>query len=132
METYLLPINYEPARRYTEAQLAVLLKEQGALLCWFAAQSGYEPCALGVDFEGYDAAAGLAPVQTIPPAYMPPLLEVENRAFRRAYRRSGVGRGVLVTYVWPDGQGWLRLPWSTVGLPVRHFPAAAAPPHATP
>ena len=45
VETYLLPINYEPARRYTEAQLAVLLKEQAALLCWFAQQSGYDPCA---------------------------------------------------------------------------------------
>ena len=69
VQTYLLPINYEPARRYTEAQWAVLLQEQGALLCWFAAQSGYEPCALGVDFEGYDAAAGLAPVQVIPADY---------------------------------------------------------------
>ena len=132
METYVLPINYEPARRYTEAQLGVLLQEQAALLCWFAQQSGYDRCALGVDFEDYDAAAGLAPVQVIPAEYMPGLLAVEDRVFRRAYRQSGRGRGLLVTYVWPDGKGWRRLPWSLAGLQVRHFPADAAPPAATP
>lgn len=132
MQEYVLPINYDPARRYTEAQLAVLLKEQVALLCWFAQQSGYDPCALGVDFEAYDAAAGLAPVQVIPPSVLAPLLAVEDSAFRRAYRRSGVGRGVLVTYLWPDRKGWLLLPWSLAGLQVRHFPADAGPSAATP
>ncbi len=126
METYLLPISYELTRRYTEAQLAVLLKEQAALLCWFAQQSGYDPCALGVDFEAYDAARGLAPVQVIPPPVLAPLLEVEDSAFRRAYRRSGVGRGVLVTYLWPERKGWLFLPWTQAGLQVRHFPVAHA------
>jgi len=112
--------------------LGVLLQEQAALLCWFAQQSGYDRCALGVDFEDYDAAAGLAPVQVIPAEYMPGLLAVEDRVFRRAYRQSGRGRGLLVTYVWPDGKGWRRLPWSLAGLQVRHFPADAAPPAATP
>ncbi len=126
MQEYWLPISYDPARRYTEAQLAVLLQEQGALLCWFAAQSGYDSCALGVDFEAYDAAAGLAPVQVIPADYMPALLAVEDSAFRRTYQRSSRGQGLLVTYVWPDGKGWRRRPWSLAGLPVRHFPAAGA------
>ncbi len=121
-----MPINYDPGRRYTEAQLAVLLREQAALLCWFAEQSGYDPCALGVDFEAYDATAGLVPVQVIPADYVAPLLEVESSAFRRAWRRSGVGRGVLVTYLWPGRKGWLLVPWTRAGLQVRHFPADAS------
>jgi hypothetical protein len=131
MQEYFLPIHYDPGRRYTAAQLAVLLQEQAALLCWFAAESGADRCALGVDFEEYDAVAGLAPVQVIPAEYMPALLAVEDRAFRQAYRRSGRGQGLLVTYVWPDGKGWRLLPWSTAGLQVRHFPADAPPPAAT-
>jgi hypothetical protein len=70
-------------------------------------------------------------VQVIPAEYMPALLAVEDRAFRQAYRRSGRGQGLLVTYVWPDGKGWRLLPWSTAGLQVRHFPADAPPPAAT-
>lgn len=126
MQEYGLPIRYEPGRRYTEAQLGALLAEQTALLCWLAAQSGYDPCALGVDFEAYDVATGMAPVQVIPPAYMPTLLAVEDHAFRQAWRRSGRGQGLLVTYVWPARKGWRLLPWALAGLAVRHFPPAAA------
>ena len=127
MPEYGLPIQYEPGRRYTAAQLGALLAEQTALLCWFAAQSDDEPCALGVDFDAYDAAAGVAPVQVIPADYMPILLAVEERAFRQAWRRSGRGKGLLVTYTWPpDGKGWRLLPWLQAGLVVRHFPPPAA------
>ncbi|MBM4461695.1 MAG: hypothetical protein FJ011_28715 [Chloroflexi bacterium] len=58
MPEYVLPIAYDPARGYTAAQVGVRLAGQMALLCWFAEQSGYDPCILGVDFEAYDAVAG--------------------------------------------------------------------------
>jgi len=40
------------------------------------------------------------------------LITVKGRKFEQAYRRSGPGRGIVVTFTSRRGQGWFRMEWA--------------------
>jgi len=108
---YECPVEYEPEKRYTRREMIELIKAQRQLLCFFAQQSGVRRCVLGVEFEGYEAESGMVPVYVIGEAEAKVVERVEGKKFKRAYRSSGVGQAIMVTFTSPSGRGWFKLRW---------------------
>jgi len=111
MEAYYCPIEYDPRRRYKRDEIVELIRPHQELLCFFAQASGYRQCILGVDLGEYDPADQTAPVLVMSGEEARPLLQVHGRRFRQAYRASGPGKPLVVTF--SDGKlsGWLVLEW---------------------
>jgi len=107
---YELPIEYNPERSYTQQEMVALIKPHRDLLCFFAQMSG--EYVLGLDFYEYDALAGAVPVYMIDRYQVSVLLAEEGSKFKRAYRSSGLGKAILVTYTSEDGRGWVKLYWA--------------------
>ena len=111
-QQYALPIEYTPSKRYSRRELIELIRPHAAALCFFALQGGEQRCVLGVDFEKYDRQQGMAPVHIVPGwAVKQVLIPAEGRKFRQAYRRSGVGKSIVVTYTESRNAGWFKIDW---------------------
>jgi hypothetical protein len=111
MEAYYCPIEYSPRRRYSRDEIVELIRPHQGLLCFFAQVSGYRQCILGVDLGEYDPADQTVPVLVMSGEEARPLLQVHGRRFRQAYRVSGPGKPLVVTF--SDGRlsGWFKLEW---------------------
>jgi hypothetical protein len=107
---YDLAIEYDPERAYIRQEMVALIKPHRDLLCFFAQMSG--EYVLGLDFISYDALEGSVPVYMINREQVKVLLAEEGSKFRRAYRSSGLGKAILVTFTSEDGRGWVKLYWA--------------------
>jgi hypothetical protein len=107
---YELPIEYNPERAYIQQEMVALIKPHRDLLCFFAQMSG--EYVLGLDFISYDALEGSVPVYMINRGQVKVLLAEEGGKFKRAYRSSGLGKAILVTFTSEDGRGWVKLYWA--------------------
>jgi len=107
---YDLPIEYNPERNYIQQEMVALIKPHRDLLCFFAQMSG--EYVLGLDFYEYDVMVGSVPVYMIDRGQVQVLLAEEGSKFKRAYRSSGLGKAILVTYTSEDGRGWVKLYWA--------------------
>ena len=107
---YDLPIEYSSEREYKRQEMVELIKPHRDLLCFFAQMSG--EYVLGLDFISYDALEGSVPVYMINREQVKVLLAEEGGKFKRAYRSSGLGKGILVTYTSESGRGWVKLYWA--------------------
>jgi hypothetical protein len=87
-----------------------MIKPHRNLLCFFAQMSG--EYVLGLDFYEYDAMAGSVPVYMIDREQVKVLPAEEGSKFKRAYRGSGLGKAILVTYTGERGRGWVKLYWA--------------------
>jgi len=67
---------------------------------------------LGLDFYEYDEMAGSVPVYMIDREQVKVLLVEEGGKFKRAYRSSGLGKAILVTFTSECGRGWVKLYWA--------------------
>jgi len=108
---YQCPVEYEPGKRYTRREMIELIKGQRQLLCFFAQMSGYRRCVLGLEFEKYEPAGKMVPVYVMGEAEAQVVERVEGKKFKRAYRSSGVGQAIMVTFTSPSGRGWFKLRW---------------------
>ena len=90
--------------------MVALIKPHRDLLCFFAQMSG--EYVLGLDFYEYDERAGVVPVYMIDREQVQVLLVEEGSKFKRAYRSSGLGKAILVTYASERGRGWVKLSWA--------------------
>jgi hypothetical protein len=107
---YDLPIEYDPDRVYTRQEMVEMIKPHRNLLCFFAQMSG--EYVLGLDFYEYDVPAGSVPVYMIDREQVKVLLSEEGGKFKRAYRSSGLGKAILVTYTSERGRGWVKMYWA--------------------
>jgi hypothetical protein len=107
---YDLAIEYGPGRAYIQQEMVELIKPHRDLLCFFAQMSG--DYVLGLDFISYDALEGSVPVYMINREQVKVLLAEEGSKFRRAYRSSGLGKAILVTFTSAAGRGWVKLSWA--------------------
>jgi len=107
---YSLPIEYNPEQSYIRQEMVGLIKPHRDLLCFFAQMSG--EYVLGLDFYEYDVMSGSVPVYMIDREQVKVLLAEEGGKFKRAYRSSGLGKAILVTYTSEDGRGWVKLYWA--------------------
>ena len=107
---YDLPIEYDPERGYIRQEMVGLIKPHRDLLCFFAQMSG--EYVLGLDFYEYDEPAGTVPVYMIDREQVQVLLAGKGSKFKRAYRSSGLGKAILVTYTSERGRGWVKLYWA--------------------
>ena len=107
---YELPIEYNRGRGYIRQEMVGLIKPHRDLLCFFAQMSG--EYVLGLDFYEYDELSGAVPVYMIDREQVQVLLAEEGSKFKRAYRSSGLGKAILVTYTSESGRGWVKLYWA--------------------
>jgi hypothetical protein len=107
---YDLAIEYDSGRAYIQQEMVELIKPHRELLCFFAQMSG--EYVLGLDFLSYDAIEGSVPVYMIDREQVRVLLAEEGSKFKRAYRSSGLGKAIMVTYTSADGRGWVKLYWA--------------------
>ena len=88
-----------------------IVEPQQELLCFFAQASGYQQCILGLDLEEYDAVDMTAPVLVMSGEEGKILLKVHGRRFKQAYRVSGPGNTLVVTYSDGRNSGWFKIDW---------------------
>jgi hypothetical protein len=88
-----------------------MIEPHQELLCFFAQASGYRQCILGLDLEGYDSADMTMPVLVMSGEEAKPLLKVHGRRFKRAYRASGPGNTLVVTFSNGRDSGWFKIDW---------------------
>ncbi len=83
--------------------------------------SGYKRCVLGLEFERYEPESSMVPVYVMGEEEAKVVGRVEDRKFKRAYRSSGVGQAIMVTFTSPSGRGWFKLRWELDEARVRRF-----------
>ena len=105
------PIEYEPGRDYIRQEIIDLIQPHAALLCFFVESARVKRCVVGIDFDQYDRAPRMAPGYVMIEAEAKPLAQFEGPEFRRAYRQSGYGRSVVVTFTGQWWRGWFALRW---------------------
>jgi hypothetical protein len=88
-----------------------MMEPHQELLCFFAQQAGYQQSILGLDLEEYDAVDMTIPVLVMSGEEAKPLLKVHGRRFKQAYRTSGPGNPLLVTYSNGRDSGWFKIDW---------------------
>jgi hypothetical protein len=91
--------------------MLAVIRPHRELLCFFAQAAGYEGCVLGVDFDRYDPSDATAPVLVMERAEARVLTQVHGRRFEQAYRVSGPGKPLVVTFTSPRVNGWFRMDW---------------------
>jgi hypothetical protein len=116
---YSCPIEYDPGRDYIRQEMVALIKVHRNLLCFFAQMSG--AYVLGLDFTAYDAVEGSVSVYMINREQVRILLAEEGPKFKRAYRSSGLGKAILVTFTSEAGRGWVKLYWALSEDQIRRF-----------
>jgi hypothetical protein len=95
----------------TAAKVEKIIKAQRQLLCFFAQQTGYKRCVLGLEFEKYEPKSKMVPVYVLGEMEAKVVEQVEGKKFKRAYRSSQVGQAIMVTFTSPNGRGWFKLRW---------------------
>ncbi|MCP4601049.1 MAG: hypothetical protein GY847_11075 [Proteobacteria bacterium] len=88
-----------------------MTKPHHELLCFFAQSSGYQQCILGLDLAEYDRTDMTMPILVMSGEEAKPLLKVHGRRFKRAYRVSGPGNTLVVTYSDGQNSGWFKIDW---------------------
>ena len=111
MRVFYCPIEYEPRQRYTRQEMIEVIEPHGELLSFFAQASGYEQCVLGLDFDEYEPSDGTIPVIVMSGEEGKVLLKVHGRRFKRAYRASGPGNDLVVTFTGGSVTGWFKMRW---------------------
>jgi hypothetical protein len=112
------PMEYQPGRDYIRQEIIDLIEPHGELLCFFAECAKVRRCVLGIDFDHYDSVTQMLPVYVFNEAEVETLGRLEGEEFRRAYRQSGPGRSVIVTFTGKWWRGWFVLKWQ---LPAHRF-----------
>lgn len=74
-----------------------------------AQASGQRQCALGIDFEDYNRRDHSVPVYLLGTPEVALLATVEGKKLIKAYRRSRVGKNIVVTFNTPIGRGWFLM-----------------------
>lgn len=92
------------------------------LLCFFAQSAGYERCVLGLDFDQYDPIDGSLSVFVMEGSEAKVLLQVHGRRFKQAYRVSGPGNTLVVTFTSPSVSGWFKMGWQLEAERVFAYP----------
>jgi hypothetical protein len=105
-------MEYEPGRAYGRQDLIDLIRPHAELLCFFAESARVKRCVLGVDFDGYDPASRMVPVYVMTETEAQRMVRFEGAEFRWAYRRSGYGRSIIVTFTGEWWRGWFELAWA--------------------
>jgi hypothetical protein len=113
---YQCPVEYEPEKQYTRREMIEMIKAQRQQLCFFAQESGYRRCVLGMEFERYDEVSKMVPVYVLGETEAKLVERVEGKKFKRAYRSSQVGQAIMITFTSPSGRGWFKLRWE-LGTP---------------
>ncbi len=109
---FLCPAIYDPGHQYTETEITQLLKTYQSLWCYFAQETRQKRCILAVDFRPYEGEADLMAVYSMHKAAIREMGEATDGAeLMRAYRRSRVGKSILVFYNMGTVTGWLKLAW---------------------
>lgn len=108
------PFEYEPGRGYIRQEIIDLIKPHAELLCFFVECARVKHGVVGLDFDGYDPVTRMAPVYVMTEAEAKPLAQFEGPEFRRAYRQSGYGRSIIVTFTGQWWRGWFALKWQWV------------------
>ena len=75
----------------------------------FAQGSGIRQCALGIDFEEYNRRDHSVPMYLLGREEIEMLATVEGSKLIKAYRRSRVGKNIVVTYNTPRERGWFLM-----------------------
>jgi hypothetical protein len=86
-----------------------MISRERQLLSAFAQASGQKQCALGLDFEDYNRGDHSVPVYLLGAHEVGMLATVEGKKLIKAYRRSQVGKNMVVTYNTPIGRGWFMM-----------------------
>jgi hypothetical protein len=107
------PFEYEPGRDYIRQEIIDLIKPHAELLCFFVECARVKRGVVGIDFDGYDPVRRMAPVYVMAEAEAKLLAGFEGAAFGRAYRQSGYGRSIIVTFTGEWWRGWFVLKWQT-------------------
>jgi hypothetical protein len=105
------PMDYQPGRAYTRADLIALITPHRELLCFFAQCARVERCVLGIDFDRYDQVRHTVPVYVLDEVMAERIANFEGCEFQRAYRTSRCGRDVIVTFTGEWWRGWCVLEW---------------------
>lgn len=105
------PFEYQPGRDYIRQEIIALIEPHAELLCFFVECAKVRRGVVGIDFDHYDRATQMAPVYVMTEAEAKPMVSFEGAEFRRAYRRSGYGRSVVVTFTGQWWRGWFELKW---------------------
>ncbi len=109
---FLCPAIYDPRHQYTETEVIQLLKTYQSLWCYFAGETGQKRCVLAVDFRPYQGEPDMMAVYSMHKAAIREMGEaIDSAALMRAYRRSRVGKSILVFYNMGAMIGWLKLAW---------------------
>ena len=118
---------YDPRREYRQREMVEMISQQRWLLSAFAQASGQRRCALGLDFEDYDRRDHAVPVYLLGSHEVDMLATVEGKKLLKAYRRSRVGKNIVVTYNTPIGRGWflMRFELGERGVDWEMFPPIA-------
>lgn len=118
---------YDPQGRYSHREMVALISQQRQLLSMFAQASGGRQCALGIDFEDYNRRDHCVPVYLLGRKEVDMLATVEGKKLIKAYRRSRVGKNIVVTYSTPRGRGWflMRFELGERGVDWEMFPPTA-------
>jgi hypothetical protein len=124
MMSFYCPVAYNPKRRYTREEMIDVILPHQELLCFFAQSAGYARCVLGLDFD--DPTDGMVPVFVMESREAKPLLKVHGRRFKQAYRISGPGNTLVVTFTSPSVSGWFKMDWQLDGEQVMHVPLGVA------
>ncbi len=113
------PIEYDPKREYTRREMVEIIKPHRSLLCFFAQTTG--EYVLGLDFEAYSAQDSSVPVYVLDKEQTRVMVKAEGNKFKKAYRNSGLGQAIMVTYMRAEGHGWVKLRWELDEGRVMHF-----------
>jgi hypothetical protein len=105
------PLAYQPGHDYIRQEIVDLIEPHAELLCFFVECARVKRCVVGIDFDGYDPVTQMAPVYVMTEAEAKPMMRFEGAEFRRAYRQSGYGRSVVVTFTGQWWRGWFELKW---------------------
>ena len=100
---------YDPRREYRHREMVEMISQERYLLSAFAQASGQRQCALGLDFEDYNRRDHSVPVYLLGAHEVAMLATVEGKKLIKAYRRSRVGKNIVVTYNTPIGRGWFMV-----------------------
>jgi hypothetical protein len=105
------PIEYEAGQKYIRQEMIELIKPHRQLLCFFAQTAGYRRGVLGLDFDRYDRQTGTVPVYVMDQEQAKIVVKAEGSKFKKAYRSSGLGKAIMVTFTSPNGRGWFKMRW---------------------
>lgn len=101
--------NYSPSKMYSHRQIQKVIKSRRNVLCFYAKESAQQRCALGLHFDNYDPRDGCVPLHILLDEQVMALSLVEGKKLRKAYKKSQIGKEVIVIYAAPGCKGWFNM-----------------------